>query len=438
MKFSQKQLVIIGAAGFVVLIAIVLIFTNLRSKQNAAVFTLKVWGIDNKQAMDPIIQAYHQARPGATVDYTQVDAANYENTLVNALASGQGPDVFYIGNRELPKQKDRIVPLDPTQFPGTGITSFRALFPTAPEQDFVSGGQIYAMPLYIDTLALLYNKDFFDQAAIVAPPATWDDFQSDVAKLRVVNQNGQITRAGAAIGGTEKTVDSGVDLLNLLMLQNGTQMISNDLTQANFDGTSQATVNAGGSAFNFYLQFANAGSPYFTWNEGQPNSLDSFASGKTAMILDYQSSIPTIMTKSPFLKFGVAPIPQPTGATLSIAYPKYYGLAVSKQSTNQHWAWDFILYLTTAPGNAKIYANATGHPPALRAMIGALADDPTLGVFERQALTARTWYEVDDTAIDTIFNSAIESVLTGQTDSRTALRQAQDQVSQLMQAHGKQ
>lgn len=430
-QLSQKQIIIaIGLAVLVVGI-LVLVFMNLRrpgaSEQK---FSLKVWGTEGREIFDGVIRTYKTIRPGADVQYTQFDPENYDSSILNALASGEGPDVFYLGNRDLPKWLNKLYPASPQQF---NLSKLRELYPTAIEQDFVSasGSQIFALPLYLDTLALIYNGDLFDQAGVVAPPKTWDEFQRLIPKLRLVDAQGQITRAAAAIGGSEKTVDAGVDLLELLMTQNGAKMTSDDLRSATFAGY-QGSLNSGVSAFNFYLQFANSGSPHYTWNDGQPNSLDSFIGGKTAMIFNYQSAALEIKKKSPFLRFVVAPMPQPTGSQIFVNFPKYQGLAVSKQSKVPDWAWDFILNLTTVPSLEKIYLDASGRPPALRQLIGARLEDPGFGVFVKQALTARSWYEVDAAAINKIMNGAITAVLSGQAGSEKALRQAQDQVSQLM------
>ncbi len=432
MKLSKKQIVIIAAGALVVIVVFVLIFSNLqRGGKGGMTFGIKIWGTDPRAALEPFITAYKGAHPLGVVEYVEMDPKNYESALVNALASGNGPDLFYIGNRELPKQKSRIVPVDPAQFPTFNISWFRELFPTAAEQDFTSDGQIYAVPLSMDTMVLLYNKDLFDQASIVAPPKTWNEFLSDVQKLRSVNPQGQITRAAAAVGGTEKTVDAGVDLLHLLMLQNGARMVNPDLSAATFATGDTSEHNSGNGAFSFYLQFANAGSPYYTWNENQQNSIDSFASGKTAMIVNYHSALRAIKDKGPFLNVGIAPVPQ-TSEGLSVAYPRYQGLAVSKQSKNQYWAWDFALFMAANVENGRTYFDGTGAPPALRQLIQEKLNDPEYAVFARQALIARTWYEADDTNINGIFNGAIQSVLQGQADAQTALRQAQDQVTQLM------
>ncbi|MBU6500499.1 MAG: extracellular solute-binding protein [Patescibacteria group bacterium] len=426
MKFSKKQIIIIAGGAVLSIVLIYLVAANIRPKPTVGPsLTLNLWGLDDKSAMSKIIGGYQKLRPTVKVNYQQFSPADYENQLLEAMASGQSPDIFYIGNHGVPKSLDRIVAVSPTQFNLSGI---RSLFPAAVEQDFVQNGTIYALPLYMDTMALIYNKDYFNQAAIVYPPKTWNDFQNDVKILRVISPNGQIARAGAALGGSEKTVDAGVDLINLLMLQNGTQMIP-----SNFQGyTPQGFGDSGLAAFNFYLQFVNSTSPYYTWNEGQGNSLDSFAGGKTAMILNYQSAISVIQSKGPYINLAVAPMPQPTGAKLDVNYPRYYGLVVSKLSKATSWAWDFVIYASTNESAQQAYLGATGRPPALLSLINADLNDLNLGVFAKQALTARSWYIPDDTKVEDSFNSAIENVLSGKINSKVALDQVGGAIGQLL------
>jgi len=428
MKLSPKQILVVAAGLIVVIGAIVLVVVNIRPTTVSLAVKLVVWGSEDRDAFAKITEAYKKFRPNVEVEYIQVDSATYGDTLVNALAAGRGPDVFMIGNRDLPRERDKLVPVDPAQLT---LVSFRDSFPTVAEGDFVLGNRIYALPLYIDTLALFYNRDLFDQAGIVEPPKNWEGFQDAVSKLRVVKERGQITRAGAAIGGSGRTIPSAVDLLHLLMLQNGTQM-----TLPNFSGAAFASFDASGktglNAFNFYLQFANIGSPYYTWNDAQENALDSFAGGKTAMIFDYQSALASLKNKNPFLHIGIAQVPQPKNMNTAVSYARYAGLGVSKQSKVSGWGWDFVLFSALNPSGSTVYLGATGRPPALRQLIAKKLDDPDSNVFARQALTARSWYEADLEKIDEIFNTAIRNVLLGKIDSEQALGQAQDQVSQLM------
>jgi multiple sugar transport system substrate-binding protein len=299
-------------------------------------------------------------------------------------------------------------------------------------EDFVVNNNVYALPLSIDTMAMIYNKDLLDSAHIVTPPRTWTDFDNDIPALRAVNAEGQIAQAAAAFGGSETSIANASDLIFLLMLQNGTQMTASDNSTVSFDdggGAGDGTVSPGLAAFNFYLQFANAGSPYYTWNDSLGDAEDSFAQGKTAIIFDYASALATIKEKSPFLDVGIAPMPQPDNATISINYAKYTGLAVSKNSASVVGAWSFLINLTTSLANENIYTADTGEPPALRAAIQADLTDPNLAVFAEQALTARSWHESNSESFDNTMNTAIQDVLNGSADSTDALTEAQSQMN---------
>lgn len=412
-KFSRKQvIIIIGVVVLVIVVCVVLYFGFRPKASSVQAAKLTVWGTENSQSFGTLVATY----PYGTVAYREINPANYQVDVLSALAAGAGPDVLEIGNRDLAKWKSVLAPF-PTSSAAFGLLQISQLFPDVVKQDFVSGGQIYGLPLSIDTLVMVYNEDLFNSAGIASPPKTWNDFDLDVEKLRVINAGGQITQAAAAIGGSEANIPNAPDILSLLMLQNGTQM--NDANSVN---------GVGLRAFNFYLQFANAASPYYTWNDAMGNAFDSFAAGKTAIVFAYQADLATIRAKAPFLHFGVAPTPQAEGASVSVNYPKYQGF-VATQAGQQINAWNFILYLAALSNSAKTYQGTTGEPPALRADITADANDPNLSVFAAQALTAKSWHEGDSTQAEAALNTAIENVLSGAEDSAKALKEAQTAIS---------
>ncbi|MDE2019909.1 MAG: extracellular solute-binding protein [Patescibacteria group bacterium] len=439
MKLSRRQAILLLGAVVFIGALIVLFYLNARPKpNNAASIKLSAWGTEDKAALMNVFGAY----PYATISYTQLDPATYDQTLLNALAAGTGPDIFEISNRSLPRWKSVLAPM-----PADYAQQFNALqmqndFPDVVANDFelptsdlrgvpgAGSSSLYALPLSIDTLAMFYNKDLFNSANITYPPKTWDDVQADIMKLRLLNAQGQVTRAGAALGGSETSIPNAPDLLSLLMLQNGTQMVSGDFSSAQF--ASGGANGAGQNAFDFYLQFANPTFQDYTWNDQMGAAIDNFAAGNAAIIFGYQSDMATIRQKAPYLNFGVAAMPQPSNATIAINYPKYEGFAVAKASPQAAVAWNAILYLTTNNAIEKMYVSATGKPPALRQEIQADMNDPNLSIFASQALTAKSWYQANDEEINAIFNEAIQKVLGGQADSVTALGQAQAAVNALM------
>jgi len=425
MQFTKNQKIILGIGGAIILFFI-LVFTGiipgLRQGIGPAA-KLQFWGVgDDSQVWSSAIAAYSQSRPNATVQYTEFNSSDYESKLVDALAAGQGPDVFMFNNSWLSKHKNKVTPA-PADL--VNIVTFQNIFPQVAVQDFTKGGVIYAMPLSVDTLALVYNRDIFDQRGVAVPPSTWDGFKNVVLQTRSLSASGSILKPAAAIGGTAKGVTNATDLLNLIFLQTGTSMTDSTGTQATF-----ADAN-GASALNFYTQFGKAGGKYYTWNDAQGSDIDSFAAKKTAMIFAYASQLSDIKTKNPFLNFAVQPAPQ-FDKNNAINYANYWGLAVSAKSANASTAWDFINYVTADTSTAGSYALAANKPPALRSLIAQYLTNPVLGPYAAQALTARSWPEPDPDAVSTIFNDMIQSALKGTLSTSQILQQAEDKISILL------
>jgi len=435
MSLTRNQIIIIVLAGLIVLFFLLVFFGIIPGLKGPGTGSfglpgggyeteLIFWGVTeagDTSAIQLIIEEYLKTNKNVRINYRQFDdVLSYEKTLLNSLATGQAPDIFMFHSSWLPKHYDKVMPVPETFLP---LSQFRQLFPTVVEQNFVLNGKVYALPLYIDTLAFLYNKDIFDAKSIALMPKTWQEFQNLISQLRQINILNQIVKPAAALGGSEKNINSASDLLNLLMLQFGSQMID-QYGKINFG-------NQGLQALNFYLQFANPSSPYYTWNENLHYSLDSFSEGSTAIIFNYASQIPLIKAKNPYLSIGVTLTPQPAGVSQPIDYANYWGLSVSNQSRNSNLAWNFIFSATTNPQISEIYLQAVKKPPALRSLIEKYKNDPELGVFAKQALTARSWPQPDSNVVKQTFSNMIESVLSGRLNSEQALRQAENEINEL-------
>jgi len=419
----KSRIIIIGIIGIVVVFFALIflgIIPGLRISENPnADVALEFWGVfDEPRVIEETIKLV----PGFQVSYKEFNPATYEQELIDALAAGRGPDILMIHNSWLPKHFDKLVPASQEQI---SISSFRKLFPTIVEQNFAPDGFIYALPLYIDTLALFYNKDIFDSNSITSPPKSWIEFENIIPRLRQLDASGKIVRAAAAIGGSNKNINRGTDILNNLMLQTGAPMVSNDFTKAEF-------ANDGINSLGFYTKFANPGSEFYTWNDSLINSIDSFANESSAIIFNYSYQIPIIKEKNPFLNFAVAEIPQPANASKKVAYPNYWGLAVSNSSINPQVAWSFVLSLAANNQAASFYLSETGRPPALKDLISANLDNPELGVFANQALFARSWPQIDNNEIDKIFSKMIDEVINGRSAIDKALEEAEADVTDLM------
>lgn len=432
MNLSKTQLVIVAAAGAIILILALVFLGILPGLQSPATNPTKVkanlnfWGVnDTAENYADALAAFKVVYPNVMINYRGFNNPDeYESAILDALASGQGPDIFMIRNTDLPKNLNKISPVSPTQFP---LVQFKQSFPQVVARDFVYQDNVYGLPLSVDTLALIYNRDLFDRAAVPLPSSwkNWDDFLNVIPKFVKRDSNNQITRAAAAIGGSAENIGNADDILYLLMLQSGTQLSDSQ------SGSISFASDAGAQALDFYSQFSNPSSGAYTWNKSMPSSLDAFGQGKVAMIFDYASALPKIKSRNSFINAEVAPILQPKDAPGFVSYPDYWGYVVSRQSMYQNPAWGFILTMTVNDSVAKNYFQKTQKPPALNSLIYQYQNDPVFGTFVRQALTARSWLQIDRKIIDQAVSGMLESIASGELQpTKGALGQIQIQINQ--------
>jgi multiple sugar transport system substrate-binding protein len=397
--------------------------------------TLQFWGVyDERSFYDTAISEFEKANPNVKIVYKQYNFVDYEKELVNSFAAGTGPDIWLMHNTWLPKHGDKIQPLPQEVLKGEKkplftFKDFQDQFLDVAVADLTQGGQIYALPLYIDTLGLYYNKDLFNTAGIASPPATWDNFNEDAKRLTTIDSRGNIVKSGAAIG-TADNINRSTDILTMLMLQSGVKMTDSDQRSATFSKSVEGE-DVGEMALRYYTDFANPSKQVYVWNDQQHYSIDAFVEGNTAMMFNYSHQIATIRSKSARFNFGTAPVPQISGAPVAVNFANYWAPTVSKQSKNPVAAWKFLVYLTSTNGVVS-YVNASNRPSARRDLVEQQKTDPDLGVFAEQALSARSWYQIDNSAVETIFAEMINNVNYGRSSAKNALGSAESQVNVLM------
>ena len=424
----KQNLIIIGGALVIVIVLIIIGFIKPKPQKPVA---LEIWGaFDEKEALQELIGDYQKANKHVSINYEKKSFTEYEKELINAFAADKGPDIWLIHNAWLPKHKDKVREL-PVEF--LPFKTFKEIFVDVVEEDLSEDNKIYALPLYVDTLALFYNRDFFNTAGIVSPPETWEELIDDLDELIKRNQWGGIERAGVALG-TAENINRSTDILALLMLQNGTEMIRENKKSATFDEAiylEGQRYYPGQDALRFYTDFSNPSKKNYTWNRQMPYSLDAFAEGKVAIVFGYSHHIPSIKAKAPYLNFSIAPMPQIKDRQFDINYANYWAFTVSKKSRVADEAWRFILYLTGKRA-AKKYLEKNQRPTARRDLLSWQKEDLEMEVFVNQVLTARGWYQIDSDAIETIFADAIKSVVLGSATVKRAMERAADQVTLLM------
>lgn len=432
---SKKEIVLmIGVA--IVIVIIVIMISVIFPKKSCKPANLEMWGLYDEQEIfrEFIIGFKEENKCSIEIVYKKMSAETYEQDLINAFASDKGPDIWIMHNTWLPKHKDKITEL-PQEIAKFSMENFQTTFVEVAEHDLTDQGEIYGIPLYIDTLAFFYNKDYFNTAGISAPPETWEELVDDnLGKLIQRNQWGDIERAGISLG-TAENINRSTDILSLIMLQNGTEMVSADKKTSTISSTitlNGESYSPGKEALRFYTDFSNPTKKIYTWNRQMPYSIDAFADGKSAIMLSYAYQIPTIKSKSPYLRYGISPMLQTKDRKIDINYANYWAYTVSKRSKSSEMAWNFLLYLAQKE-NAKRYSQLAHRPVAQRSLIEwQKKDNLDLTVFAGQILTARSWYQIDSSKIEKNLSDAVESIVLGTATTEKAIRTLNDQINLLM------
>ncbi|MCL5775242.1 MAG: extracellular solute-binding protein [Patescibacteria group bacterium] len=390
--------------------------------------TIKIWKtFEDSENLQALFDEYRQKHPNVEIVYTKKNIENYEEDLVDALASGSGPDIFSIHNDWLPRYLDKTAPAPDKTFL---FKDYKDTFVDAVVQDFTKDNKIYGTAMAVDSLALYYNKDIMGSAGIAVPPKTWDELASHVQRLKRSDGRGYFSQSGAAIG-TNGNVNRAVDILYLFMLQQRTVPFNSDGTEPQFARDVSKDGNRfypGQAALDFYTSFANPVSMNYNWNARSDYSIDAFANGRAAYLYSYSYTRQSLLQKNPNLNFDVAPVPQPDLDQPSVNFANYWGEVVSKQSKNQAVAWDLLKFLSSKGALDKYYAK-NKQPSSRKDLIELQINDPEIGVFAHANLTAKTFYKPNQTKIDNIFGKMIDNVILNGVSIQDALSQAEQQAA---------
>ncbi len=376
---------------------------------------IEIWGVfDDSDAISPLIQVFQSKNPNVTITYRKKSIQNYEKELVRAFAVGKGPDIFMIHNSWVNRYKDLLYPA-PQEI--ISLNDFQRNFVDVVRKDFIDEGIIYGLPLYVDTLALYYNVDLFNSAGLINPPKDWEEFEKYSKLLTKKRSSGDILVSGAALGSGKNILNS-VDILSLLMLQNGAKISDKD-GKIVFDSEPGAI-----KAFDFYTKFAKSENNSYSWSQGFLNdSQTMFAQGRVAMMFGYSYARNNILRKSPRLRFGVSYMPQIKNNILKKNYANYWGYGVYIKSASSEVSWNFLNFLAK-PKNTSFYLSKINSPASQKSILLTQQNNSKLAVFADQALTADSWIQLNSDIINRILEEMIDNQVVSEQSSSIALKKA--------------
>lgn len=317
--------------------------------------TLKMldwWQGDTNAWVDVAVTAFEKKYPNITIKRTVQDWGQLTSTLNLRLAEADGPDVATVNNGwqslgtlakgglvvNLDRYADAYGWLDTvpstilrqTQFSTDGKT--------------MGSGSLFATPVSTSSLiGLYYNKTVLD-AAGVAPPTTFQEFQDACAAVKAAGQvpivyGSQEAGAATAILFAVQDLDGDKQKLNDFIYSDGTVAIADTgITQA--AETVKKWADDGWLTPNYEgIQYADA--------------VDAFMTGQGAFRFEYTGSLP--FTEAQRAEYGYVQLPQ-TSTGEVVGTGASTAMAISAKSKHPDAAAAFLDFLA-GPEVAQIVAD---------------------------------------------------------------------------------
>ncbi len=422
MKISPFQAIILALFALAT-IAGVVVLAMTKSAGRGSSIPVVIWGTLPSAIFNYATADLTQGNAGLKLTYVEKRTESFDQDLLEALASGVGPDAILLPQDLIIRYRDKVLPLPYKSMP---LATFKNTFVQEGEL-YLNNAGIIALPFSVDPLVMYWNRDLLINAGLALPPSSWAEFITLAPALTVKDKNLNILKSAVALG-EFRNITNAKEIIAALLLQTGNPlavMSSNGLEQK----LSPSTLGTIG-AVNFYTDFANPVKPDYSWNRALPNSRDLFASGDLAFYLGFASEISKLRDKNPNLNFDVTYFPQPKGAKVAITFGRMQALAVLKNSRNASGAFAAIIAITGAGPSERLSKN-TGLPPVRRSMLVANPSDPYQAVFYDSAIRARGWLDPNPAATQTIFQNMIESVTGGEFEVGRAINIAGQNLSSL-------
>ena len=329
---------------------------------------------------------------------------HFEDKIKTEMSANNEPDAMYVSTAlmNFAAPNGRLLDLNPLMSKwGVSADEF---IPTLMTPWQLSGKQ-YALPKDFGDLVLFYNKSMFTAAGLQAP-TSWDDIRSAAKTLTKGSVKGLSLPADAA-------------RFDAFLFGYGGQVLSSDKTKAVFnDSKAQDALTFYSS---FQLQDKSSDLPDklgATW----PG--DAFGKQKAAMVIEGGWLIPYMHDTYPSVSYGSIKLPKFPVKESSLLFTNGWGC--SAKTKNQDACMLFVKYMTGKVVQQQVLQSGFALPS--RKDLGtdpAITSNPDVKNLFDSATFATAWtFGPHESKINDAQNNAIQSVLLGKSDVKTALDKA--------------
>lgn len=389
---------------------------------------LEFWTIQLKpkfnEYMGRLIAEFEATHPGVKLDWIDLPQKSILQKLMATIAGGVPPDLVNLNTSTalVMAQNEALVDMQQAVPPAARELYFPNLWEAASYREGV-----YAIPWYVSTRVLMYNKALFREAGLdpEKPPRTWDEVASLARTVR------------------ERTDSYGyIPVIRIVddWRMNGVPIYDPRTFRALFD------TPEGAARLEWYARLYQDGViPRESLSEGYQGALDRYRQGSLAileagpqLLLKIKSDAPTVYAET-----GIAPMPRAATDLLSAATMNF---VVPRSSKHRELAVELGLFLTN-PENQLAFDKevpllpstvATARDEFFRAGKGEGLQDEAIRISVEQLQRARDFSlglpRQQD--LERTLKEAVEAALYGRMTVREALHRAAGEWDEIVGAQG--
>lgn len=309
--------------------------------------TITFWSpslwVNDEAKMIALVNEFNESQDEIFVEYTVLQWADGRDKIKQAVAAGTGPDVFFInaGLDSALAEGGRLLPVEQLGITDEELAAFTPLIEANVYED-----ELLAVPLYFETMMLIYRPDILAEYGFDAPPTTWEQLRETAATI--TEESG-----GEVLGYQLKGMDDHLNAINLtwqmFFQQAGGQLVT--------DGHSSQYGPEGIEALSFLREFYESGTSRIGVSAQQ-----GLASGDVAMYSFIPKTADDAVQAGLEFGEGWSVAPNPVGPDNGAAWTTGHSLAASADTEHAEAAGEFIRFMTS-PETSVRYMEFNQLPP---------------------------------------------------------------------------
>ncbi len=344
--------------------------TQEATEEPAEVVEMSFWvpssSVDVDGYFTDVVAAFNEANPDLnyTLEFLPGTAADINTSLNSAKLAGNYPDVVSVYAAILTSRSAQGEFMDLQPYID-GWEDSGDIYESVLNMGVVDN-TMYGMAFQLVPEMLVYRTDYFEEAGLdpAAPPSNWEELREAAEALTVVDEAGNVTRAGFDVPAINTTV-----FMRPFVWQNNGSYVDYDA------GVPTMNTPEAVEAFEFVGGFVhdNLTIPYdYNKKEETP-----FVKGTAAMSMLQPAQIASMISADPALA-DVLAIASPLTEDAQSAFCGPRLLTINQEAENPDGAWRFIEYIMSPE---EVTTRFTEHNmPNVRTSLDEayIAEDPVI------------------------------------------------------------